>query len=359
MIMLRILLTRLVFVVCACIAGTTSAFDHPVTLEGQGSFFAGGTVTKTAGVYDSARPTDPAGQEIHGDHAYVFWQRPLHARPYPLVFLHGGGQSGKTFETTPDGRDGFQNLFLEKRYAVYIVDQPRRGRAGKSGLPYAVKPWADEAFLFEAFRLGQYPHVYPESQFSEGDEALAQFNRQMTPNTGKYDKSVISDAMAAVFAKTGPAVLITHSQGGGPGWYTAIKSDNVKGIAAYEPGLFLFPEGEAPAIDRGASLFTPFKVETVPLSEFRKLTRIPIVIYYGDHISMDPKDGWAGKQWAVRLQAARDFARLINRYGGQAKVVHLPEIGIYGNTHFLFADKNNKKIAALLEQWLHEHHLDR
>lgn len=355
---MHILLSCLVFSFCASIVGIASAFDYPVTLEGQGSFFAGGTVVKTEGTYDNTHPTDPAGQEIHGDHAYVFWQRPVHARKYPLVFLHGGGQSGKTWETTPDGRDGFQNLFLEKRYAVYLVDQPRRGRAGKSVEAYAVRPRMDEAFLFEAFRLGQYPYLYPGSQFPEGHEALSQFDRQMTPNTGKYDKAVISDAMVSVLAKTGPAVLITHSQGGGPGWYTAIKSDNVKGIAAYEPGLFLFPEGEVPRVDTEASLFTPFKVESIPLADFKKLTRIPIIIYYGDHISMNSQDGWAGRQWSVRLEAARAFVRLINQFGGHAEVVHLPEINIHGNTHFMFADKNNKEIAALLEQWLHENHLD-
>ncbi len=45
---------------------------------------------------------------------------------------HGFGQFSKTWETTPDGREGFQNIFPRRRHSVYILDQPRRGRAGRS-----------------------------------------------------------------------------------------------------------------------------------------------------------------------------------------------------------------------------------
>jgi len=54
----------------------------------------------------------------------------------------------------------------------------------------------------------------------------------------------------------------------------------------------------------------------------------------------------------VRLNLARKWAAVINRYGGDASIVHLPEIGVYGNTHFLFADQNNVQIANLMEKWM-------
>lgn len=342
-------------------AGTISfAFDHPVTLIGQGSFMAGGSVIETPGTYDSSHPTDPAGQTYHGDHAYVFWQKPLHARKFPLVFLHGGGESGKSWETTPDGRDGFQNLFLEKRYTVYIVDQPRRGRAGRGMAPSAITAKSDEGFLFEAFRLGSYPHLHKGSQFPASPDALEQFERQMTPNTGRYDKEIISNAMAAVFEKTGPAILITHSQGGGPGWYTALKSSDVRAIAAYEPGLFLFPDGEVPDPIEDPSPFGPTKytATAIPMDDFLKLTRIPIVIYYGDYIPDEPSGNWGSDHWRTRLIMARRFVEAINRHGGDAQVVHLPAAGLHGNTHFMFSDRNNKAVARLLENWLRQKGLD-
>ena len=124
-------------------------------------------------------------------------------------------------------------------------------------------------------------------QFDRKPETLDQFLRSVTPNTGPYDAGVISDAMAALFNKTGPGILFSHSQAGGPGWLTAIKSENVKGIVALEPGSgFIFPEGELPAaMPSAAGTLTP---ESVPLADFKKLTRIPIVIYYGDNFPVEP-----------------------------------------------------------------------
>ncbi len=78
---------------------------EPVVLKTQGSFLVGGAVVTNPGTFDPIALT-PDGQTIHGDHAYAQYQIPLNARRYPLVMWHGGGQFSKTWETTPDGRDG-------------------------------------------------------------------------------------------------------------------------------------------------------------------------------------------------------------------------------------------------------------
>lgn len=179
----------------------------------------------------------------------------------------------------------------------------------------------------------------------------------MTPNTGPYDAGVVSNAMSALFDKTGPAILFTHSQGGGPGWLTAIRNPNVKAIVAFEPGSgFVFPEGELPAaMPSAAGTLTP---EAVPLADFEKLTRIPIVIYYGDNIPTAPTARRGEDNWRVRLAMARLWVDAINKRGGDARLVHLPEIGIRGNTHFPFSDLNNDRIADLVAAFLHEKKLD-
>src|SRR4051812_9067294 len=102
----------------------------PLVIQEQGSFAVGGTQRTDAGVYDPRQPS-PAGQTYRGDHAYVFFQIPAKARKLPLVMWHGGGQFTKTWETTPDGREGYQNIFLRRGYGVYLLDQPRRGHAGR------------------------------------------------------------------------------------------------------------------------------------------------------------------------------------------------------------------------------------
>lgn len=55
---------------------------------------------------------------------------------------------------------------------------------------------------------------------------------------------------------------------------------------------------------------------------------------------------------------ARKFVETINKHGGNATLVELPKIGIYGNTHFLMQDLNNDVIAGLFDKWLKENKLD-
>lgn len=334
--------------------------QKPIVIEKQGSFAVGGTVISEPGNFDLQNALKPQGQTFHGDHAYVFYQIPVKAHKYPLVFLHGAGQSKKTWETTPDGRDGFQNIFLRRNYAVYLIDQPRRGEAGRSMVEATIKPVADEQFWFTQFRLGNYPDFFPGVQFPKDSASLEQFYRQMTPNTGDFDAGVISDALSALFNKIGGGILVTHSQGGGPGWFTAIKNENVKAVVAYEPySSFVFPEGEIPKPIKSNGLFGELKGVGIPIADFQKLTKIPIVIYYGDNIAKEPTTIWNKDHWRSGLEMARLWAATINKHGGDATVVHLPEIGIKGNTHFPFSDLNNNEVAGVLSKWLKKKGLDK
>jgi len=366
-----ILLPVLIVVSACSSAGATSTAAAPLTIAKQGSFAAGGTVITAPGTFDPIRQgaynpagPDSAGQTLHGDHAYVFYQVPTNARPLPLVFWHGHGQSGKTWETTPDGREGFQTIFLRRRFPVYVIDQPRRGRAGRSTQSMNVaaaspSAWAqpEDQLWFGIFRLGVWPDFYPNVSFSREPEALNQFFRQTAPNTGPYDVQVNVNAVSSLFAKIGPGILVTHSQSGGLGWRTAAKSPNVRAIVSYEPGGdFIFPEGEAPAVTFSGRPFTP---PTVPMSDFMALTKVPIVIYYGDNIPEQPSTNPGQEQWRVFLQVARLWRDAVNRHGGDVTVVHLPEIGIRGNTHFPMSDLNNVQVADHLLQYLANKGLDR
>ncbi|MGB4400164.1 MAG: alpha/beta fold hydrolase [Daejeonella sp.] len=340
-------------------ACATPIKNRAMVIQSQGSFTVGGTTVTESGTFDLNNALKPQGQTFHGDHAYAFYQIPVEARKYPLVFLHGAGQSKKTWETTPDGRDGFQNIFLRRRHSVYLLDQPRRGEAGKSTVAATLNPTPDEQFWFTQFRIGNYPNYFPGVQFPQDTASLEQFYRQMTPNTGAFDAKVIADAMSGLFDKIGEGILITHSQGGGPGWLTAIKNDQIKGIVAYEPySSFVFPNGETPEPINSSGLFGALKGEEIPLSDFIKLTKIPIVIYYGDNIAEEPTTVWNKDHWRSGLAMARLWAATINKHGGDATVIHLPEIGVRGNTHFPFSDLNNIEIADQLSRWLTQKGLD-
>ncbi len=208
--------------------------SEPLTIQAQGSFAVGGRVLSSPGTYNNNKPT-AEGQSLHGDHLYAFYQVPQNPKALPIVMLHGAFQSARSWETTSDGREGFQNIFLRNGFPVYLVDQPRRGRAGNSTVAAAIEPAPNDQLFFDQFRIGKWPSYFDNVQFDRKTETLDQFFRLVTPNTGPYDAAVISDAMSALFTKIGPGILFTHSQGGGPGWLTAIKNPNVKAIVAFEP----------------------------------------------------------------------------------------------------------------------------
>jgi hypothetical protein len=339
---------------CASLKGGSA--NGPLVIREQGSFAAGGSMVTAPGTFYAYKPT-PAGQTYRGDHAYVFYQVPVKARKYPLVMWHGIGQFSKTWETTPDGREGYQNIFLRRRFGVYLVDQPRRGNAGRSMVGGSIEPTPDEQQWFNTFRVGVWPAYFEGVQFARDTATLNQYFRQMVPNVGPIDINVNAEAVSALFQKIGPAILVTHSHSGGMGWLTATKNPMVKAIVSYEPGSgFLFPEGEVPApiAMTGGSL----AAIGIPMSQFMTLTKIPIIIYYGDNIPPTQSDNPGVDGWRARLEMARKWRDVVNRHGGDVTVVHLPEVGVKGNTHFPFSDLNNVQVADLMSQWLKEKKLD-
>jgi pimeloyl-ACP methyl ester carboxylesterase len=350
--------------ITACASNKEVTSNRKLIIQEQGSFAIGGTFITAPGTFDPIKDgaynpvaQNSAGQTLHGDHAYVFYQIPEKPRKLPLVFWHGHGQSAKTWETTPDGREGYQNIFLRRRFPVYLVDQPRRGRAARSTKPINITAAPDEQLWFGIFRLGAYPNFYPGVQFSKDTEALNQFFRQGVPNVGPYDAQVNIDAFSSLFDKIGGGILVTHSQSGGPGWRTAIKNSNIKAIVSFEPGGdFVFPEGEAPAsVKLAGRTVTP---PTIPMADFMKLTRRPIIIYYGDNIPDQPSENPGQEQWRAFLSMAKQFRDVVNRLGRDVTLVHLPEIGIKGNTHFPMSDLNNLEIANHLSAFFKTKGLD-
>lgn len=353
---LRLILVAITAAVLSTACASVKEGSGQLLIQQQGSFTVGGTVVTSPGTFDPYKPT-PAGQTLRGDHAYIFYQVPAKARKFPLVMWHGIGQFSKTWETTPDGREGFQNIFLRRRFGVYLLDQPRRGNASRSTVAATITPTPDEQQWFDVFRVGIWPTYFDGVQFARDTATLNQYFRSMVPSIGPIDIPVMSAAASALFTKIGPAILVTHSHSGGMGWLTAVSNPNVKAIASYEPGSgFLFPEGEVPGPmpSSGGTL----EAVGIPMAEFKKLIKIPIIIYYGDNIPEKPSPNPGADGWRVRLAMARQWRDAVNRYGGDVTVVHLPEIGIKGNTHFPMSDLNNLQIADQLSGFLKSKGLD-
>jgi hypothetical protein len=329
----------------------------PVTIASQGSFAVGGTVVSRDGSFDPRDPTNLAGQTLHADHARVTFQVPVDARPLPLLFWHGWWMDSSCWDTTPDGREGFRTLFLRRGFPVYLLDQPRRGSAGKTTVATPASTDPNEQRFFNQFRLGQWPDLFEGVQFASSPDALEQFFRGMVPDTGPFDTEAFVAAASAAIDRIGPVVLVTHSHSGGFGWLTQLRNRNVRAVVSIEPGSgFVFPEGELPdAMPSGNGTLEPMPV---PAEEFEALTRVPIIVYYGDNIPAEPTEIAGHDGWRVRLDMARLWVDAINRHGGDATLVSLPEHGIHGNTHFPFSDLNNRDIADQISAFLAEKGLD-
>ena len=102
--------------------------DTPLVLKAQGSFFVGGEkVEQTRGELGDLGP----GGHITVNQMYVRYMVPQGGDGnVPVVMVHGATLTGKSWETTPDGRMGWDEYFVRKGHPVYVPDQVGRGRSG-------------------------------------------------------------------------------------------------------------------------------------------------------------------------------------------------------------------------------------
>src|SRR5262245_22483691 len=117
-------------VLAVSLSGTALGNDFrlPLLIKKQGSFFVNGETTVNSFPNGTGTPTP--GQNITKQ-MYVQYQIPeiLRSR-YPVIMVHGSWHTGKTWDETPDGREGWQTYFLRKGVAVYVIDHVGRARSG-------------------------------------------------------------------------------------------------------------------------------------------------------------------------------------------------------------------------------------
>lgn len=332
-------------------AGSTEDTEALVIAK-QGIFSAGGITVTSDGTFDPENHWEEsgAGQTSHADHANVLYQIPAEETGLPMVFLHGYGQSRMGWMTTPDGREGWSDMFLKKGHSVFLVDEPRRGEAGMTSVSGDISTKTLDQRWYTQFRIGRWEEgksvINEGSQFPNDDVSVDQFFRQMTPDTGMisdmgadFDGGMVAKAVAAsideVYEMTGKdSILVTHSQGGRAGWLVPEYTDHVAAIVAIEPG-------GAPSSDT---------------EEYQVMAEknIPVTMYFGDYIDNGDPAIQATAAWQGMRQTCYDFTESYNAQGGNSTVVDLPKEGITGNDHFMFQDLNNGVIADHVENWIQE-----
>jgi pimeloyl-ACP methyl ester carboxylesterase len=326
-------------IVGATTAAAAGSLGGPLELQDEGVFFVNGQTATTSFPDTPATGAATPGQ-ITVDQMYVQYRIPKTVSGPPVIMVHGSGHTGVTYETTPDGREGWATYFTRHGFPVYVVDHVGRGRSGfdptainqakaqsNPGLLPSV-PLTTRERAYPNFLIGaKYPTPYPGQQFPV--EAQDQYFAQLVPNTetllaGGGSNTV--KALSALTDKIGPAVVMVHSQSGGYGLELIRQhADKVR--------AFIDIEGSC----------GPLSPDDVSKS-FRK---VPTLMVFGDYT-----EGSSGPNGDERRNMCNQSATAINAAGGSAKFLYLPALGIKGNSHMLMMDKNNIQIADLIIGWL-------
>ena len=330
----------LVSVVTAC---TTPG--GKLVLEREGSFFVNGKAVQSQypGASLVTGPADPGS--IMVNQMYVQYRVPEGASAVPLVLVHGSNHTGVTYETTPDGREGWYTYFVRRGFPVYVVDQAGRGRSGFDPTPInqvrdaaGAKPSTLPTLLlgtreraWQNFRLGPVDGK-PFSNLQFPLEALDQYLSQLVPNTetalqGGGRNTV--DALSALLDRIGPAIVIVHSQSGVYGIdLVKQRPQLVRALISIEGGCENLNAADAKTYFAG----------------------VPFVSIWGDN-SVGAKNTVNGDK---RRDACVQAAGFIRAAGGRGSVLMLPDAGMRGNSHMLMMDKNNLEIADALQKWIAE-----
>ena len=82
----------------------------------------------------------------------------------------------------------------------------------------------------------------------------------------------------------------------------------------------------------------------VPADEAR-MAAVPVCVVWGDYFDSSP-------QWRRYRQLADAWLDGLERAGGSVTRLDLPAMGIAGNSHLPMMDRNNVRVAALVDAWI-------
>ncbi|MDE8654448.1 alpha/beta fold hydrolase [Novosphingobium album (ex Liu et al. 2023)] len=320
--------------------------DRPLSLRARGSFYVGGkdvpqTPTQQGG-FASGRTDQPGNVAI--DQTYVEYMIPTGRLQTPLVLIHGSTLTGKTWDTTPDGRMGWYEYLVRRGYPTYVVDYVGRGRSGfdqsifndvragvttPQSLP-EIRRFSD-AVGWTNFRFGpQLGTAFPGERFP-----VQYANRLAKQSIADLDAAyqttnftIQTEGLARLAGDLGGAVLIGHSQGALFPTEVALKNPaGVKAIVLLESCSNEYSD-----------------------AQIKVLAKIPLLSIWGDNL--DNPTGIAGWSWRFAYDQCQALTKRLKAAGGVAENIYLPDQGIHGNSHMLMMDDNSLGLADMVIKWL-------
>ena len=158
-------IVALVVGIAAALTCTIASADT-LSVADVGSFHVGGRAVSLSGlptkdvVFTAGSApikVDPNG-DFEVEQMYVQYVKLAQPKArYPLLLWHGGGLTGVTWETKPDGKPGWQMFFLRAGHDVYVSDAVERGRASWARYPeiFTSEPlFRTKKQAWEDFRIG-------------------------------------------------------------------------------------------------------------------------------------------------------------------------------------------------------------
>jgi len=342
----------------------------------HGFFYAGGTYV------------GGPGKEIMGRAMYTEVWVPKQVRhPYPFVFFHGNGQTGAVWRQTPDGRPGWAYYLVEQGYTVYMVDYPARGRSpyvpgvdGKLAIRTALD--LEQIWTAPATSAGNFPRMKLYTQWPSdspnkgmmGDPVFDNFVKGQMQYVANQAELAVPAGVALLDKIGSPVILLTHSQGGGIGFNVADERPNrIAGMVAIEPGGPQIGNADTAKVaytrvNPDSWGLTPMPMKYDPPFNSPKDIKVHLVPSdrpgdeVGCYLQDEPVHKLASYQnmHILSISAEGTYHRVfdvcipkwLNQAGAKDDFIRLEEVGIKGNMHEMFLDRNSQEVIKFIDGWI-------
>jgi len=339
-------------------------FHGPLTLNKQGNFFV-------AGAHN-------ANDQIVGQMYVEYWIPQKQEHPFPIILVHGGGQIGAAWSQTPDGREGWVQFFVRRGFAVYVVDQTARGRSPYNSQLGSLSDPANSLRAQSLWAAIERFMLWPAARFHtqwvgpavDGDPTFEQFlaSQAQAMTAAAVQEELTAEGLVALVDKIGLSILVPHSQPGSAAWLVADRRPKLlKAIVTIEPGgppvfrdepHLAFPPS-ATFLTRNPITYDPPVTSPSELS-FVALPKEPEVSTCYVQAAPARRLPNVAKVPILYLSSPSGYntawdpctTKYLTQAGVSYKWVHLQDIGIEGNGHFMFIEKNSDEVAGVVLDWI-------